>query len=508
VSVRESHQRLSRPAQAFPEAPRRPGNHEGQEVPVNTHTIEVAALEGGCVKLSSQRLDALSSRIDGQLLRPGHQGWGDAILIWNGMVARKPALVVQPASARDVAAVVRFAADYGLLLSVKGGGHNIAGTSVAERGLTLDMSRMREVTVEPDARLAHAGPGCLLRDVDRATQEHGLATVLGFVSETGVAGLTLGGGFGYLARRFGWAADNIEQVEIVTADGELRTASRDENAELFWAVRGGGGNFGVVTRFTFRLHEVGPNITGGLIVWSGDQVDEVIATYRALTASAPRELTAAVLIRLAPPAPFIPEAWHGKAIAGMLVCHTGRNAKRDLAAIRALPNPIADLISEKPYVDQQSMLDGTEPKGMHYYWKTEFLPDLTSGFLDAFRDGALKVTSPLSESVIFHIGGALNERQKDDGAVGNRDAQYVTGFAGAWPPDVEGDGHMAWVRDAWQTIRPFSTGGNYVNFQLAGDEAARTADAYGNNYARLQRVKADYDPDNLFRVNRNISPAK
>ncbi len=467
----------------------------------------IAGLDGGRVKLTSDQLDDLESRVEGPLLCAGDEGWDDAVLVWNGMVARVPALVLQPTSAHDAAAAVGLARDHGLLLSIKGGGHNIAGTSIAEGGLTLDMSRLRDVTVDPEAKLAHVGPGCLLRDVDQATQEHGLATVLGFVSETGVAGLTLGGGFGYLARRFGWAVDNLEEVEIVTADGEIRTANRDENPDLFWALRGGGGNFGVVTRFTFRLHEVGPSITGGLVVWSADRAGEVLATFRDLTESAPRELTAAMVVRLAPPAPFLPEEWHGKPIIGMLVCHSGANAEADLAPVRALGDPIVDVVTEKPYADQQTMLDGTEPKGLHYYWKTEYLPGLSSEFLDTFRDCALKVTSPLSESVVFHIAGALNEREDDDGAVGNRDAQYVSGFAGVWPPDASSDEHVAWVRDAWQSIRPFSTGGNYVNFQLAEDDNARTADAYGKNYERLRRVKAEYDSDNLFRVNRNIPPA-
>ena len=475
---------------------------------MTTSTVDVAGLDGGPVSLTPDRLDDLDSRVEGRLLRAGDDGWDDAVLVWNGMVARIPALVLQPSSAHDVAAAVGFARDHGLLLSIKGGGHNIAVTSIAEGGLVLDMSRMRGVTVDPAGRLAHVGPGCLLGDVDRATQEQGLATVLGFVSEVGVAGLTLGGGFGYLARRFGWAVDNLEEVEIVTADGKVRTANREENAELFWALRGGGGNFGAVTRFTFRLHEVGPTITGGLVVWSADQAEEVLATYRDLTESAPRELAAAVVMRLAPPAPFLPEEWHGKPIIGMLVCHSGANAEADLAPVRALRNPIVDLVVRKPYVDQQSMMDGTEPKGFHYYWKTEYLPGLSGGFLDAFAEGALKVTSPLSESVIFHVGGAVNERDDDDGAVGNRAARYITGFAGDWPAaDHRGDVHVAWVRNAWERIRPFSTGGNYVNFQLAEDDTARTAAAYGKNYQRLQRVKADYDPDNLFRVNRNIPPS-
>jgi FAD/FMN-containing dehydrogenase len=472
-----------------------------------TGTIEIAGLDGGRIKLTSEQLEDLDSRVQGRLLVAGDQGWNEAVAIWNGMAVKTPALVLQPTSAHDVAAAVSFAREHGLLVSIKGGGHNIAGTSIAEDGLVLDMSGMREVAVDPDAKVVHVGPGCRLGEVDQATQAHGLATVLGFVSETGVAGLTLGGGWGYLARRFGWTVDNLAEVEVVGADGRIRTANRDEHPELFWALRGGGGNFGVVTRFSFRLHEVGPTITGGLIVWSAERAAEVLAAYRDLTEQAPRELTAATIVRLAPPAPFLPQVWHGKPIVGIQVCHSGANAEADLAAVRALGNPIVDLVGPKPYAVMQSMLNAMEPKWLHRYWKTWFLPGLSSEFLDAFRTSALKVTSPLSQSIIFHLAGALNDREGDDGAVGNRDAHYIGGFAGTWPPGAPADPHVAWARDGWERTRPFSTGGTYINFLLAEDDTGRTAAAYGNNYQRLQTVKATYDPDNLFRVNRNIPPA-
>ncbi|MGH3823194.1 MAG: FAD-binding oxidoreductase [Pseudonocardiaceae bacterium] len=470
-------------------------------------TVDVSGLEGGHVSLTSAQLTALAARLEGPVLYPGDEGWGDAAAVFNGMVAKRPALVVQPSSAGDVAAVVRFARDRGLLLGIKGGGHNIAGTSIAAGGVTLDMSRMRGVTVHPEAKLVHVGAGCLLKDVDEATQEYGLATVLGLVSDTGVAGLALGGGFGYLTRRFGWTVDNLEEVEIVTADGAIRTANRDENAELFWALRGGGGNLGVVTRFTFRLHDLGPTITGGAIAWNADRAGEVLAAYRDLTESAPRELTAAVIVSLAPPAPFLPPDCHGKPIVWMLVCHSGAHADADLAAVRTLADPLVDMITVKPYIDQQSMFDGELPKGFHYYLKSEYLSRLSSEFLSAFCRAALKVTSPVSESMIVHIGGALNEREPDDGAVGNRDARYVTWFDGAWPTGTHGEEHIAWARAAWETIRPFSTGGNYINFQTADENEQRVRETYGGNFDRLVEVKNIYDPDNLFRVNRNIRPA-
>jgi FAD/FMN-containing dehydrogenase len=472
--------------------------------------LDVATREGRHATLTPEQLDDLAFRLDGSLLGEGDEGWDDAVLIWNDMAATVPALVVQPISAADVAAAVAFAREHGLLVSVKSGGHNIAGTSIAEHGLTLDMSRMREIAVDADARIAHVGPGCRLQDVDRAAQAHGLATVLGFVSEVGVAGLTLGGGLGYLTRRFGWAVDNLEEVEIVTADGEIRSASRKENADLFWAVRGGGGNFGVVTRFTFLLHEVGPTVHGGLIAWPFERAHEILGAYRAITSEAPRELAVWLVLLHAPPAPFVPQAWHGKRICAMAVCYSGDLADADavLAPIRSLGDPVFDLLQEQEYTQVQSYLDETEPKGMHYYWKTEYLTELSEGFLSALPDLFATCAMRGGELGVLHLGGALNEHDEDDGAVGNRDARYVFGVKGMWEPDEPNvDAFRHWVVDAWTQLRPFSTGRTYINFQTADEGDDRTADAYGKNFERLQRVKAVYDSDNLFCVNRNIPPA-
>jgi FAD/FMN-containing dehydrogenase len=347
--------------------------------------------------------------------------------------------------------------------------------------------------------------------VDRATQEHGLATVLGFVSETGVAGLTLGGGFGYLTRRFGWTVDDLEEVEVVTADCEVRRAAANEHEDLFWALRGGGGNFGVVTRFMFRLHRVGPEIAGGLICWDADQAEKVLGAYREVSERAPRELTLAATMRLAPPAPFMPDAWHGKPIVAILVCHTGdqAQAKRDLEPLRALGEPVADVIMRKRYVEQQSMLDKTQPKGMHYYWKSEFLSHLSDEFLDAYRARAGEITSPMSQAIAFQLGGAVAEHDAAATAFSNRDASYVCNAAGAWAPGIPtADEHRAWVRRAWEAMRPHSTGGNYINFQTREEDDSRIREAYRDNLDRLATVKDAYDPDNLFRMNRNIRPSR
>lgn len=466
--------------------------------------VMIRGLESGAIDVP---LATLKQRFEHVLL-PGTQAWNQATLSWNGMAARTPAVVIQPTSAAEVASAVSFARDRRLLLSVRGGGHNIAGTSIAEAGFALDMGRMRSVSFDADRRIAAVGPGCILGDVDGATQEHGLATVLGFVSETGVAGLTLGGGWGYLTRRFGWTVDNLEEVEIVTADGEVRVASARSHGDLFWALRGGSGNFGVVTRFTFRLHPVGPMVTAGMIAWSAERIDEVLAAYHQITSSAPRELTLATVVRIAPPAPFMPQPWHGKRVISMVACYTGDDPDAALAPLYEIGTPIVSTIGTMPYVGLQSMLNAMEPKGFHRYWKTEFLPGLSPRFLEAFRDGALRVTSPLSQSVLFHLGGALNERDEDDGAVGNRDANYITGFSGTWFPGAPPEPHVQWVRSAWEQVREHSTGGNYVNFQVHDDDDERLQAAYRSNFARLQSVKRTYDPDNLFRVNRNISPGR
>ena len=469
--------------------------------------IQVSRVQGPPTEVKWKALADLGDTAPARVLLPEDVGFAEATRPWNGMVNHVPAVAVQPESAEAIARVVRFARERDLLLSIRGAGHNIAGTSLAPGAVTIDMSRMRSVTVAPNLRVADVEPGCLLGDVDAATQEHGLATVLGFVSETGVAGLTLGGGWGYLTRRFGWTVDNLEEVEVVTADGDLVTANATTHQDLFWAVRGGGGNFGVVTRFRYRLHPVGPRVVAGLTAWSADRAPEIVRAYREITRAAPRELTLAVVIRRAPPAPFVPPAWHGEKIVAIVACYSGTDPDRDLASLRRLADPVLSTVGDMPYTALQSMLNAIEPKGPHRYWKTEFLPDLADGFLDAFVEGGLGLPNPISQSVLFHLGGALNERSPDDGAVGNRDAHYIAGFSGTWPPEADPGPHIAWVREAWETIRPFSTGGNYVNFQTGDDDASRLEAAYGDNFERLRRVKARYDPDNFFRVNRNIPPS-
>jgi len=471
--------------------------------------IRIVGLNGEPRDIPVAAVTALGDGLEGPLLYPDDEGFAEATRLWNGLIKKQPALIVSARTTRDVVRTVGFVRDNGLQLSIRGGGHNIAGLALCDGGVTLDMSKMKSIEVDLDARLARVAPGCILGDIDRATQVHGLATTLGFVSETGAAGLTLGGGFGYLSRRFGWTVDDLEEVEIVTADGAVLRASRSENEDLFWALRGGGGNFGVVTEFTYRLHEVGPQVTAGLIAWPAAEAGSVLDLYRTVPESAPRELTLALLMRNAPPAPWVPETAHGTPIIAMVVCHSGslEQAEKDLASIRAHGEPVADIIQVKEYVAQQSMLDATQPNGMHYYWKSEFLPGLGGGVLDTYRAQFIGNESPANQIVLFHLAGAINDHAENDGAIGNREAAYACVISAMWPEgDPAGDDYRTWVRNAWGALKPYSTGGNYINFQTEDEDDRRTEESYRGNHSRLETVKAKYDPSNLFRVNRNIRP--
>jgi FAD/FMN-containing dehydrogenase len=444
----------------------------------------------------------------GAVVQPGDPGYDDATLIWNGMIDRRPAVVVRATGAADVVDAVGFARDHGLPVSVRGGGHNVAGTALADGGVTIDMSALRGVHVDPETRTATVQPGCLLGDVDRETQLHGLATPLGFMSDVGVAGLTLGGGLGYLTRRFGWTVDNLLEADIVTADGELRRASHEQEPDLFWAIRGAGHNFGVVTSLTFRLHPVDPMVYGGLIAWPFERAAEIQAAYRDITTNAPRELAAWMMLIRAPEEPFVPEEWQGELVCAFAVCCTADAEARDeaMAPIRDLGAPVFDLLEEQPYTQVQSYLDDTEPKGDHYYWKTGFLSEQTNEFQATLREIAAECPIPHAQIGTLHVAGALNERSGEDGAVGNRHARWICGLIGAWEPRDGGDAeNQAWIRDAWERLEPF-TSGNYINFQTADEGQDRIRASYGENYERLVELKRRYDPDNLFRSNRNLAP--
>jgi FAD/FMN-containing dehydrogenase len=436
--------------------------------------------DGREVDLPQATVDTLKLRHRGPVIAPGEAGYEESRSLWNAMIDRRPALVARCLGTTDVMAGVAFAREYDLLLCIKSGGHNIAGLAVADGALMLDLSLMRGVWVDAARRIAHAQGGCVLGDVDRETQLHGLAATLGFVSLTGIAGLTLGGGFGYLTRRWGWTADTVLGMDLVTAEGRPVRASADEHPDLFWALRGGGGNFGVVTGIDYALQPVGPEIVGGIVAWPADEAPRVLEVFRAFAEQAPPELTLVAMMRNAPPAPWLPAEWHRRPIVAVLACHSGPvgEGERAVAPIKALGRPIGDVLVRRPYVQLQSLLDGTQPKGRRYYWKSEYLPSLDAEACERMMAHAARNPSPHSA------------------------------VAGSWDQAAHDETNLAWVRQTWEDMKRFSTGGTYINF-LAHDEGPeRTRAALGPAVQRLAEVKARWDPQNVFRTNRNIAPAR
>jgi FAD/FMN-containing dehydrogenase len=465
--------------------------------------------DGKPFELDSSRVDALRAAVSGALIGPNDAGYHEARSVWNAMIDRRPALIARCIGTADIVACVNFARETGIALSIKGGGHNIAGLALAEGGLMIDCSQMRGAWVDPQARIAHAQPGCTLGDVDRETQVHGLAAVLGFVSLTGVVGLTLGGGFGYTSKRFGWTTDNVRSMTMVTADGKLVRASEKENADLFWGLRGGGGNFGVVTDVEYELHPLGPEIVGGGIVWPAEHAPEVFALFRKISDTAPPELSVVCLMRIAPPAPWIDKSAHGKPVIAMFACHTGKpeDAEKLLAPLKAFGKPVGDSIQRRSYVSQQSMLDATQPKGRRYYWKSEYLPRIGDDIFASVLQSAKQILSPHSAVILFPLGGAVGQHPNEHSAVGNRDAKFVLNVAGSWDRPEDDTGNIEWARTTWRDTKRYSTGGTYINFLTEEEAGDRIQAAYGSNYARLAKIKATWDPQNMFRANKNVAPA-
>ena len=473
---------------------------------LNMKTVERAA---PTTRIEDGSLSALDNKLRGRLLCEGDNGYDDARTVWNAMIDRFPAAIARCTGTADVVAAVKFAQEHKLLLSVRGGGHNVAGDAVCDGGLMLDLSPMQGIYVDPQRRTARAEPGVTLGDLDKETQIFGLATPTGIVSETGLAGLTLGGGFGWLTRKYGFTADNLLSAEVVTAEGDVVRASEEESADLFWGIRGGGGNFGVVTSFEYQLHPVGPTVLGGLLLYSLDEARKAVRFYRDFVADAPEELGSAVVMRLAPPAPFVPEALHGKPVCAILVCYAGeiKEGKRLLQPLRAHGEPLADRISPKPYVAVQSMLDKGQPEGNYYYWKSEYLAELTDDAIDTALAHGATISSPETRVAIFQLGGAASRIDEMATATGHRDAEFVFAINSGWKDPAAHERQVKWTRDFWRAIRPFSSGGTYVNFLSEGEGQQRVRAAYGSEkYERLVALKSKYDPANLFRMNQNIKP--
>ena len=449
----------------------------------------------------------LKGMIKGSVLSAGDPGYDDTRQIWNAMIDRRPALIVQCADADDVPPAIALARRHKLEISIRGAGHNIAGNALCNDGLTIDFSNMKNVRVDAEKRRAYVEPGATLADLDEATQAHGLATPVGINSTTGIAGLTLGGGFGWLTRKYGMTIDNLVSVDLITAEGRKIRASETENADLFWAIRGGGGNFGVVTRFEFQLFPVGPEIFAGLIVFPFSQAKQILNQYRQFVNSAPEELNVWVVLRKAPPLPFLPENVHGKEVVVLPVFYSGpaTEAEKLIAPVRAFGTPHGEHLGVQPYVAWQKAFDPLLTPGARNYWKSHNFTELADGALDSIIEFAGKLPSPQCEIFIGLIAGASNRIAPDAMAYGHRDAKFVLNVHGRWDEAKDDPKCIGWAREFFEASAPYASAGAYVNFMTA-EESDRVAAAYGANYDRLVQIKKRYDPDNIFHLNQNIKP--
>jgi FAD/FMN-containing dehydrogenase len=458
--------------------------------------------------LASSAIEGLKSEVRGQVLQQGDTGYEEARRIWNAMIDRRPALIVRCAGVADIRRAVNFARENDLLVAVRGGGHNIAGTAICEEGLVIDLSPMKSVRVDPRAHRAYVEPGATLGDFDHEAQAFGLATPLGINSTTGVAGLTLGGGFGWLSRRLGMSVDTLLSADVVTADGELVHADKDNDADLFWAIRGGGGNFGVVTMFEFELHPVGPEVYGGLFVVPFAEAKDALTKYRAATQAMPDELSVWTVLRLAPPLPFLPQEVHGKPVVVFASCFTGpiEDGNRAIEVVRTFGTPLGEHIGPMPYAAWQKAFDPLLAPGSRNYWKSHNFDPLPDGLLDAVISAIANLPSPQCEIFFGQIGGQTCRVSTDATAYCARDAKYVMNVHARWDDASEDTRCIEWARAFFEASAPFALGSVYVNF-LTQDESARIGAAYGPNYERLVAVKTRYDPGNLFRHNQNIKPS-
>lgn len=458
--------------------------------------------------LTQFTIESFGKDLRGRLIQASDKDYDDLRKVWNGMIDRRPALIAQCADEEDVVRAINFARSNDLLVAVRGGGHNVAGFSTCDGGLVIDLSRMKGLTVDAAARTARAQGGVTWGEFDQATQAQALATTGGLVTTTGIAGFTLGGGIGWLMRKHGLTIDNLLEVEMITAGGERVKANAQDNADLFWGLRGGGGNFGIATAFTYRLHPVGPTILGGLILYPAAQARDLLRFYREWVRILPDELTTMFAFLTAPPAPFIPQPMQGTPMVGVVLCYAGppEQGQAEIQPLRDFAPPAVDLAGPMPYTALQGMLDATAPKGILAYWKTEYLKELGDRAIDVLVEEAGKMGAPWAQVHIHHFEGAVRRVSAEATAFGYRDAPFILNIVGLWKEATETGRHIAWAREFFQAVQPYSTGNPYLNF--LGDEGeGRVKAAYGGKkYARLVELKNKYDPANLFRLNQNIRP--
>jgi FAD binding domain/Berberine and berberine like len=443
----------------------------------------------------------------GQLIGPEDTGYEEARKVYNALIDKRPGLIARCAGADDVAKTVVFARDHDLLLAVRGGGHNGAGLGTCDDGVVIDLSLLKDVEVDPQARTVRVGGGCVWGEVDRATGEHGLATPSGIISTTGVGGLTLGGGLGHLTRKCGLAIDNLLEAELVLADGRRVRASADENPDLYWAIRGGGGNFGVVTSFLFRLHEVG-TVQAGPTFWPVEDGAEALSVYREFLPSAPRELNGFFAFHTVPPAPPFPEELHLRKVCGVVWCYVGSEdeaAKAMAPYLEALPEPLMHGVAPMAHADLQGAFDGLYPPGEQWYWRADFVKEIPDEAVQIHARFGEEMPTMKSTMHMYPIDGAAHDLAPSDTAWSYRDAMWGSVFAGVDPDPANADVIRRWSIDYFDALHPYSAGGAYVNMMMdEGQERVRAS--YRDNYGRLAQIKATYDPDNLFRVNQNIQP--
>jgi FAD/FMN-containing dehydrogenase len=464
--------------------------------------------EGKKARLEAGAIDDLQAGIRGAILQPGDADYDDARRIWNAMIDRRPALIVRCRGVADVMRSVAFARDQGISLAVRGGGHNIAGNCICDGGLVIDCSLMRSVHVQPDGSRATVEPGATLADIDHETQAFGLAVPLGINSTTGIAGLTLGGGFGWLTRRYGMTVDNLLSADVVTADGKFLRASADQNPDLFWGIRGGGGNFGIVTSFEFQLHPFGPDVFAGLIVFPFEDAKKVLLRYRELTEMIPEELNVWIVLRKAPPLPFLPTEVHGKEIVVAAVFYAGDDpemGKEAIVPLSTFGERHGEHLGVQPYTAWQKAFDPLLTPGARNYWKSHNFSRLTHEAIDAIVEQAKMLPSPECEIFVGLLGGEASRVPPDAMAYAHRDAQYVMNVHSRWEKPEDDERCISWAREVYRATAPYATGGVYVNF-MTEEEIERVPAAYGTNYARMVELKKKYDPENLFRLNQNIRP--
>jgi FAD/FMN-containing dehydrogenase len=471
--------------------------------------LEIATLAGESVSLDPAIVSQLGDALRGTILKPGDDDYDQARTIWNAMIDRRPALIVQCAGVADVILAVDFARTYNLRTAVHGGGHNIAGNAVCNDGLMIDLSQMCSVRVDPKARLADVEPGATLGDFDHEAQAFGLATVLGINSTTGVAGLTLGGGFGWLSRKYGMTVDNLVAVDIVTADGKFLTANASKHADLFWAVRGGGGNFGIVTRFQFQLYPVGPEVLCGLIVFPLEEAASALRQYRKFARGLGDDTCVWVILRQAPPLPFLPAEVHGKEVIVFAVFHTGdmEKGKKMLDPIREFGTMLGEQVGVQPYEAWQKAFDPLLTPGARNYWKSHNFVDLSDEVIEVAVRYASTLPSSQCEIFFAMLGGQVGRIPTDATAYPHRDANFVLNVHARWDDASEDEKCIGWSRKFFKDSAPYATGGVYINF-MTEEETDRIAAAFGTSYDRLKKTKKTYDPQNLFRLNQNITPAK